>query len=278
MVHSADSSSSFLVLQLTDTHLFADEEALMAGMQTVKSFKTVIEQVSNLSPRPDLVLLTGDLTQDETAASYQRLRDAIDALGIPAYAIPGNHDVPAVMTPILQGGQFATARSLQKQNWNLILLNSVISGATAGRLAETELAFLDEQLSAYPDFPALVTLHHPPCLINSTWMDDIGLLNAEDFFAVLDRHPQVKLVVFGHIHQEFEGDRNGVRYLGSPSACVQFKPRSETFTLDETLPGYRLLTLYPDGQFDTTVERVPFAGATLKPIAPRVTTPGKSSD
>jgi len=264
-----NSPSSFLVLQITDTHLFADEEAVMAGMQTVKAFRTVMEQVAQLPQRPDLVLLTGDLSQDETVGSYQRLRDAINALGIPAYVIPGNHDVPAVMNPILQNGQFVTARSLQKHNWNLILLDSVIAGETAGRLAESELAFLDEQLSAYPEFPALVTLHHPPCLINSTWMDNIGLLNAEEFFAVLDRHPQVKLVIFGHIHQEFEGERNGVRYLGSPSACVQFKPRTENFTLDQTLPGFRLLTLHPGGSFDTTIERVPFEGAVLKLIASR---------
>ena len=267
MAHPVDSLSSFLVLQLTDTHLFADEEAVMAGMQTVKSFRAVMEQVSTLPRRPDLILLTGDLSQDESTASYHRLRDAINALGIPAYSIPGNHDVPTVMTPILQGGQFATARSLQKDNWNLILLDSVVPGQTAGRLAETELAFLDEQLSAHPELPTLVTLHHPPCLINSTWMDDIGLLNAEEFFTILDRHSQVKLVVFGHIHQEFAGERNGIRYFGSPSACVQFKPRSETFTLDQTLPGFRLLTLHSDGQFDSSVERVPFEGAVLKPVA-----------
>ncbi|MEO1144795.1 MAG: 3',5'-cyclic-AMP phosphodiesterase [Cyanobacteria bacterium J06638_22] len=267
MAQSVESSSSFLVLQLTDTHLFADEEAMMAGMQTVKSFQTIIERISTLPRRPDLVLLTGDLSQDESTKSYHRLRDAINALGIPAYAIPGNHDIIPVMTPILQGGQFRTGRSLQQQHWNLVLLDSVVPGQVAGRLAETELAFLDEQLAAHSILPALVTLHHPPCLINSTWMDDIGLLNAEEFFAVLDRHPQVKLVVFGHIHQKFEGERKGVRYLGAPSACVQFKPRSETFSLDETLPGYRLLTLHPDGQFDTVVKRVPFEGAVLKPIA-----------
>jgi Icc protein len=266
MAQSVESSSSFLVLQLTDTHLFADEEGVMAGMQTVKSFQTIIERILALPHQPDLVLLTGDLSQDESAGSYHRLREAINALGIPAYAIPGNHDVIPVMAPILQGGQFRAGRSLQQQ-WNLVLLDSVVPGQIAGRLAETELAFLDEQLAAYPNLPALVTLHHPPCLINSTWMDDIGLLNAEEFFAVLDRHPQVKLVVFGHIHQNFEGERKGVRYLGAPSACVQFKPRSETFSLDETLPGYRLLTLHSDGQFDTIVQRVPFEGAVLKPLA-----------
>lgn len=270
MLASPNSPSSCLIVQLTDTHLFADETAEMAGMQTVKSFQTVMEQVAGLPRRPDLVLLTGDLSQDETPESYQRLRSAIQSLGIPAAAIPGNHDIPAVMAAVLQGGQFVPGRSLQRHHWNIVLLDSVVVGQTAGRLAAQELEFLDARLSAQPQLPALVALHHPPCLINSTWMDEIGLLNAEDFFAVLDRHSQVKLVLFGHIHQEFAGERNGVCYYGSPSACVQFKPRTETFTLDETLPGYRLLTLYADGRFETHVERVPFADAVLKPIAPRV--------
>jgi Icc protein len=82
------------------------------------------------------------------------------------------------------------------------------------------------------------------------------LQNSEDLFAVLDRHPQVKLVIFGHIHQNFQQQRQDVEYLGTPSTCVQFEPQSSNFSLDNMQPGFRLLDLYPDGTWKTQVERV----------------------
>ncbi|NJO72176.1 MAG: hypothetical protein HC825_11905 [Oscillatoriales cyanobacterium RM1_1_9] len=90
-------------------------------------------------------------------------------------------------------------------------------------------------------------------------MDRIKLQNPEALLACLDDHPQVKLVVFGHIHQGFQTSHNGVTYLGCPSTCVQFQPLAAEFTLDQmATPGFRVLTLYPDGTFDTQVGRTTY--------------------
>jgi Icc protein len=74
-------------------------------------------------------------------------------------------------------------------------------------------------------------------------------------FAVLDRHPQVKLVLFGHIHQDYNQTRHGVQYLGTPSTCIQFEPGSAEFALDEEKPGFRILHLYDNADWWTTVKR-----------------------
>jgi len=260
-------SDSLLVAQLTDTHLFADEAGAMMGVQTAQTFRAVIERVKGLPRKPDILLLTGDLSQDETPASYERLRDAVNALQIPTYWIPGNHDVLDVMQPVLKGGMFLSERGFQAGGWNVVLLDSVVPRQTAGELSAAELAFLDRQLRAFSHLPGLVALHHPPCLIDSTWMDEIGLQNADALYEVLEQHPQVKIVLFGHIHQAFDSDRQGIRYLGTPSACIQFKPRSATFAVDETLPGLRLLELFPDHHFKTQIERVSPTSTPLQPIA-----------
>ncbi|NEP81399.1 MAG: hypothetical protein F6K17_09110 [Okeania sp. SIO3C4] len=63
-----------LVAQITDTHLFADPtEGKMYGLPTESSFLKVLEKLKQLQPQPDVLLLTGDLSQDETSESYQRL-------------------------------------------------------------------------------------------------------------------------------------------------------------------------------------------------------------
>jgi Icc protein len=90
-------------------------------------------------------------------------------------------------------------------------------------------------------------------------MDEIGLQNPSDLLEVCDRHPQIKLVLFGHIHQEFSHTRNGITYLGTPSTCIQFKPHTTKFTLDEKAPGFRLITLRPDGTWETQIDRIAYS-------------------
>lgn len=247
-------STSFRVIQLSDTHLFADSEQLLLGMPTAQSLVSVLGAVRQL--QPDLLLLTGDLSQDETAQSYERLRDLVTPLGIPAHWLAGNHDQPMLMAETLESAAISGEKLFQHHGWNFILLNSAQSGCVEGHLAPETLSDLERQLQQLPPQPTLVGLHHPPCSIGSNWMDQISLRQPEAFRAVIERHPQVKLVLFGHIHQAFELTQAGVQYLGCPSTCVQFKPENAVFAIDKQQPGFRLLDLYPDGRFETQIKRV----------------------
>jgi Icc protein len=244
------------VVQITDTHLFEDVPHTLKGCVTAETLARVLQQVQSLKPQPNLLLLTGDLSQDETPASYGNLRDLLDPLQIPAYWIPGNHDHLSTMEDLLKGGVFFPDKTIQAGGWQIILLNSQVLGQTAGQLSQSSLAELDQHLSSYPELPTLIALHHPPCQIASPWMDELGLQNSADLYAVIDRHPQVRLVIFGHIHQEFSTIRHQVTYLGCPSTCIQFTPFSTSIELDDKSPGFRQLTLYPNGHFETQIIRL----------------------
>ena len=93
--------------------------------------------------------------------------------------------------------------------------------------------------------------------MGSRWLDTVGLRNAAAFFAVTDRHPQLRAIVWGHVHQASDQLRNGVRLISTPSTCAQFLPAADTFTLDTRPPGYRWLDLHPDGTIQTSVVWVP---------------------
>ena len=80
--------------------------------------------------------------------------------------------------------------------------------------------------------------------------------NAERLLAIVRRNPQVRGLLWGHIHQEFDRTLQGVRFLGSPSTCIQFTPKKHGFGLDSAPPGYRWLILQPDGQIQTGVQRL----------------------
>jgi Icc protein len=77
------------------------------------------------------------------------------------------------------------------------------------------------------------------------------LQNAEEFFDVIDRNPNVRGIVWGHVHQSYDALRNGVRLLATPSTCAQFLPHAEQFALDRQPPGYRTLELKADGSILT---------------------------
>jgi Icc protein len=134
-----------------------------------------------------------------------------------------------------------------------VLLDSVVPNQAGGRISIEMLTKLDEELGMARQRHAMVCLHHHPVAMNSRWLDTVGLANANEFWSVIDSHPQVRAVVWGHVHQNFEGSRRGVRLLATPSTCAQFQPRSNEFVIDDQPPAYRLLTLHSNGAIDTGV-------------------------
>jgi 3',5'-cyclic-AMP phosphodiesterase len=254
--HLEDGSDALQVLQLTDTHLYADEEGRLLGQRTRQTLDLVLDLVPRALAPLDLVLLTGDLVHDESPEGYQYLKERMAALDAPCHCLPGNHDNSSIMADIFESGPAKMGTSVRQGRWSLILLDSTVPGKDGGHLDREQLGHLQDSLASRPDDPALVCLHHQPVPVGSNWMDTMALDNPDEFFGIIDRHPQVRAVLWGHVHQEFSSERKGVRLLGSPSTCVQFLPGSRDFTLDTRTPGLRWLKLYGDGRIDTGVERI----------------------
>lgn len=255
-------ASPLRLAQITDLHLFARPDRKLLGVPTLSSFQAVLRGLLSLNYARDLLLLTGDLSQDETPESYQVLQDLIRPLQIPTYWVPGNHDNLSVMESVLTESPFSADKSFEMGNWRFILLNSQIPGADGGRLSRTSLEWLDWELYKAGNQPTFIALHHPPFPVNSEWLDQINLENAEAFFGILDRYRRdrnVKLVACGHVHQNLLFYRENVAYFATPSTCVQFQPKSIEFALDDADPGFRLFNLYPNGTWETKVERVAIA-------------------
>jgi len=242
------------LVQITDSHLFADPHGRLKGVSTLDSLQALIQHCQLRHPDPDLVLATGDLSHDGSAASYRHFASALDCLSAPVLWIPGNHDDVSIMQRQLSGDNFSAERCRQAQGWNIIMLDTAVSGEEWGFLSVEELAFLDEMLANWPEYPALIGLHHPPVAVGSSWLDNIGLSNADEFFDVLDRHRQVRTAVFGHVHQAFETRYRGIHLLASPSSCIQFKPNEDAFMLDDAPAGYRWLRLHESGRIETGVD------------------------
>jgi Icc protein len=241
------------LIQITDTHIMDDGMPSFNDFDTSASLEKIVEKIKENEADADCILLTGDLVHEATKSAYQRLADHLSTLTMPLLSLPGNHDLPELMEYVMGANGHDTGKILKIGNWLIILLNSCVIGEHRGELSDCELNFLRETLETNSDYHCLIALHHHPVSINSTWMDSMILSNAEEFLAITDSFDHVQGIIWGHIHQEYEETRNNIALLGSPSTCLQFKPKSDAFAVDNKMPAYRKITLQADGSIKSKV-------------------------
>jgi Icc protein len=244
------------VVQLTDTHLCPARGGTLLGMDTDHSLQAVIDLVQKERPQVDLLLGTGDLADGGAGTAYERLQEYFDQLTAANYWLPGNHDKRAKMEAAATSPT-RLCKEIRSANWNILMLDSQVPEQVEGCLGTEELTLLEQALVSAQEqgLYSLVCLHHHPVAIGSRWLDKQIVSDADAFFAVLDRFPGVRGVLWGHVHQEIDRQRKDLRLLASPSTCVQFAAGSETFKADDLPPGYRWLELHPDGRIETGVSR-----------------------
>lgn len=252
---SLETNDSVHLVQITDTHLNEPEDGHLLGMQTLHSLHCVLDRVRMEQNHIDALLVTGDLSQDGSMQSYRHLQKALSDFSCPSFWLEGNHDNPTNLAEA-DAGNHHLERVIRTRHWQIIMLNSQVVGKVYGRLDEQQLKLLDSALSEQPQLHTLVCFHHHPVDMECDWIDGIGIRNADDFWRVIDRHDNVRAVLWGHVHQSSDRMRGNVRLLSTPSTCVQFEPHTQDFSVDRRAPGYRQLTLNADGSIDTTVSRV----------------------
>lgn len=242
------------VLQLTDCHIMAEPQASLRGVATLPALQACLERARTLHLPADVIAVTGDLVQDDPAG-YGFLELLLEPLGAPVLVVPGNHDVPDQMRLRFSRPPFQAGGEWTAGDWVIVMLGTWFAGSTGGegQLGPTQLERLDRTLARHRALHALVCLHHPPLSMESPGLDALGLVDAAAFRDVIDSHPNVRGVAWGHAHQSLDVLRGGVRWMCSPASCMQFRPRQPGFEVDDRPPGYRVMDLLPGGGIATEV-------------------------
>jgi 3',5'-cyclic AMP phosphodiesterase CpdA len=212
----------FLLVQLSDPHVGAE----WGGGDSVAMLAAAVEAARALVPNPDAVLISGDLADHAVDAEYEQVRELLAPVGAPLYVLPGNHDDRLALrrhfgVPGADGQPVQYAADLGPLR--LVVLDSKRAGEDCGELDAERLAWLAETLSAAPDAPTLVALHHPPLATGIPAFDELGLPAADRLALgkVVEAHPQVRRIVAGHMHRTISAELGGRSVLAVPSTYVQ---------------------------------------------------------
>lgn len=195
-----------LIAQISDLHIKPPGSLAYGRVDTAAALERCVAALNAFSPKPDFVVISGDLADTPTTEEYDYLKRLLEPLKLPFAGIPGNHDSRDMMRAAFPRAAYASASGPLNQRveiggLDLLLLDSSVHGKPHGELEAPTLQWLDATLGSAPGRPALVFLHHPPFTTGIWHMDRQNLLNAAELAAVVRRHPRVQLVATGHVHR-----------------------------------------------------------------------------
>ena len=159
-----------VVYQLTDTHLFDPAVGgAFNGIDSNASFCSVLGGAA-CSGKPDLVVISGDLSHDRSVGSYAFLSERINAVfgaTVPCLVQAGNHDEADTMSDFFPHRTCSMARYYQLDNWLIYLLDS--NGATEeawiGHVSEPALDDLSAAATIEGVEHLVVFMHHNPVAV-----------------------------------------------------------------------------------------------------------------
>lgn len=239
-----------LIAQITDLHMRTPGDKAYGIIDPAAFLTPAVQALNALQPRPDCVLITGDLTDLGRPHEYQVLRDALAALEMPYYLLPGNHDDRQGLRDAFPDHEYLQDTgpfiqyAIEKFPLRILALDTVVPMKSHGALCQDRLDWVAQQLAEQPDRPTLVVMHHPPFITGIEHMDAIGLLTGgPELERIVARFPKVERVLCGHLHrtifQRFGGTIASTCPGTAHQLALELGPRPTLQYIMEP-PGYQL--------------------------------------
>ncbi|WP_366658034.1 metallophosphoesterase [Fodinicurvata sp. EGI_FJ10296] len=227
------------VVQITDPHVTATGTLRADAIDTGQRFKAALDHCRTLDPAPDLVLLTGDLANDARADEYAAVAAIIDALPAdmpPMALLPGNHDDRAALCRLAENWRFApdynatdfvqTAIDPGGGLPVVLMLDSLVDGATEGRLCARRLVWVGERLTHAANRPVIIAMHHPP-FVPTIMPGQPACEGTDALAALLARHGGLIGSLSGHLHRPMAATFCGASSWVGPSTAYRL-PLAQT--------------------------------------------------
>lgn len=237
-----------LIAQLTDIHIGFDPEARPEELNRTR-FRAALARLLEAPNRPDLLVLSGDLTDHGDRASFEQIGDLLEAVPCPILPIVGNHDTREgllhAFPDVPREGGFVHYVH-RRRGLTIVCLDTLEPGRHGGAFCEARRDWLRAQLAATEGGPVLIFMHHPPVVSGIDWMDPAPDESwIEMFGAAIAGHADHILAIHcGHLHRplaaRFQGIPVGVTPSVAPLVALDLSP------IDQDRPDNRdLITTEP---------------------------------
>lgn len=274
------------VAHMTDVHVFGQKHA-------PEGMAACLQHIHNLKDRPDIILNGGDCVMDSMASSEQSVRDQWKIwntvlkgnLSLPIYHCLGNHDVWGVNKdragltgneplfgkkwPMQELGMNDRFYAFTRGGWRFIVLDSIymLGQDYHGRLDETQFEWLKAELESVPKTTPILILSHISLLSGCVFMDASNKpftdwevpaawvhCDSRRLVPLFYKYPNLKVAISGHQHLRERLEYNGLTYLCNGAVCGNWWNGD----YHQTSPGYAILDLYDDGNFEDQYIPVPY--------------------
>ena len=216
-----------LIVQISDTHITGKGEKVYGIAPMNENLARCVGQINLLLPRPDIVLVTGDITNSGRQAEAENAAQILAGLKTPFYVIPGNHDERDVLRAVF-GAQACPSVSgefihyvLEGFDLRLIAMDSVHQGYSGGRICSERAAWLDSCLAAVSEQPTVVFMHHPPVKFGVPETDRDGFEGAGLLAEVISSYGNIERIICGHTHLSAFAGWCGTIVSTAPSMGIQ---------------------------------------------------------
>lgn len=212
-----------LIAQMTDIHIGFDPEAKPEELNRIR-FRETLTRMIEAPNEPDMLVLTGDLTDRGDRDSFEKLTAQLEEVTAPIYPLAGNHDSREEMLrafpdcPTMEGGFIQYA--VEQDGLRILMLDTFEPGRHGGAFCEMRAQWLSDQLAAHPDAPTLIFLHHPPVVSGIGWMDpaedEPWMIRMGD---AMRGHDQILALHCGHLHRPINTQFVGIPLSVTPSVA-----------------------------------------------------------
>lgn len=242
------------LIQFSDCHLFAKPESLHVGSPVYQNLSNTLKDIAE--QQADLIVFTGDLTQDHTVDSYHRFVELVESakLFLPVHWLAGNHDDRAIMAGTLTGNGFRADKQVKLDKWQIKLVDSK-SDTPAGFVAEDELKRIKRSDGKYE----LIVSHHHPVDIGY-FIDRHGMQNQLELKRAIAANSNIQGYLTGHVHRAeqlaISFENRDVPVFTCPATSMQFAKDNDNMIAECILPRYQIVNLHDDGTISREVKLV----------------------
>tara|TARA_Y100000590_G_C15683054_1_gene1000542 strand:- start:493 stop:1458 length:966 start_codon:yes stop_codon:yes gene_type:complete len=215
-----------LIAQISDMHIVDEGELCNELVPTNDMLVDAIERINEIQPKVDIILASGDLTQNGSKSEYRNLKSILSNTNIPVYMIPGNHDKPNNFKDVFQDNTYIPEEGSLSYVINdfpvtIIGIDTTIENSPCGEISERILSWVENKLTEYRNKPVIIFMHHPPFKTGIWWMDAIGLKGKKKFEQTIKKFKNIEAVLCGHIHRQVQRRWAGTIGYIAPSTAHQ---------------------------------------------------------